>query len=229
MLEPEKAMLRGALERGLEELKEQLIQLGSMTDQAIQRSIESLKKRDLEAAEQIIADDHKVDERRRELEKKCTELIATQQPMAGDLRMITTTLILGNEMERMADYAEGIAKITLMLGGEPFIKPLIDIPRMAEKIREMLSRSLGSFIGWDVEEAKRICAEDDEVDALYDQVFRELLFIMLNDPKTINQATRLIWVAHKLERMADRVTNICERTIYMVTGELVEKEDLHNY
>jgi phosphate transport system protein len=193
-----------------------------MTEKAIIRSIEVLKKRDQEAARQIIADDLEINRQRFEIEEECIQLVATQQPMAGDLRTIVAVLHIIVDLERMADHAEGIARITLMMGDEPLLKPLIDVPRMAEKGVSMLRRSLEAFVNWDAETARRICNEDDEVDGLYDQVYRELLTYMIADPTTINRATNLLWVAHNLERIADRVTNICERVVYMVTGRMEE-------
>jgi phosphate transport system protein len=181
-----------------------------------------LKERDLDLAHRIIADDKKVDMKRFEIEDKCIQLIATQQPMASDLRTIISVFNIISEVERIGDHAEGIAKIVIMIGDEPPLKPLIDIPRMADKTVDMLHRSLDSFINYDSETAKKIATEDDEVDNLYDQVFRELISFMVEDPRTITRATRLIWVAHNLERSADRVTNICERVVYMVTGKMEE-------
>ena len=142
--------------------------------------------------------------------------------MASDLRAIVSVLNIITEIERIGDHAEGIAKIVLMIGDEPPLKPLIDIPRMAEKVNDMLHRSLDALINRDADMAKQIVGEDDDVDNLYDQVFRELLTFMAEDPKTITRATRLIWVAHNLERSADRVTNICERIVYLVTGKMEE-------
>ncbi|MDO8672563.1 MAG: phosphate signaling complex protein PhoU, partial [Dehalococcoidia bacterium] len=152
----------------------------------------------------------------------CLSLMATQQPMARDLRLIIAVLLIGTELERMGDHAEGIAKITLMLADEPLLKPLVDIPRMADKAREMLRRSLDAFIARDAEAAKKIAAEDDEVDALYDRVYQELLTFMISDPRNITRATHLLWVAHNLERIADRATNICERVVFTVTGRMEE-------
>jgi phosphate transport system protein len=215
-------MPRESLKHALRELEDELLVLGFMAEKAIYRSLEALKGRDLEAAEQIIADDLKINQKRLDIEEKCIELIATQQPVAGDLRIIVAVLNLITELERIADHAEGIAKIVIMIGDEPPLKPLVDIPRMADKAREMLRQSLNAFAQRDVEAAKRICAEDDEIDALYNQVYRELLVFMLEDPRTISRATRLLWVAHNLERIADRVTNICERVAFMVTGKMVE-------
>jgi len=203
-------------------LRDEMLILGSMTEKAIIRSIEVLKRKDQEAARQLIADDLKINRKRFEIEEECIQLVATQQPMAGDLRTIVAVLHIIVDLERMADHAEGIARITLMIGNEPLLKPLIDVPRMAEKGVSMLRRSLEAFVNRDAEAARRICDEDDEVDGLYDQVYRELLTYMIADPTTINRATSLLWVAHNLERIADRVTNVCERVVYMVTGRMEE-------
>jgi phosphate transport system protein len=189
---------------------------------AIARSTEALQNRDLKLAQQIINDDQKINQKRFEIEEKCVQLIATQQPMASDLRAIISVLNIITELERIGDYAEGNAKIAIMIGNEPPLKPLIDIPHMAEKTIDMLNRSLDAFIKRDADAAKAIIAEDDFIDNLYDQVFRELLFFMAEDPKTITRATRLIWVTHNLERSADRVTNICERVIFIVNGKMEE-------
>ena len=193
-----------------------------MVEKAILLSIDALKNRDLALAHQIIADDKKINAQRFAIEDKCIQLIATQQPMASDLRIIVAILHLTTELERIGDHAEGNAKIVIMIGDEPPLKPLIDIPRMAEKTVDMLHRSLAAFVAHDAEMAKKIIPEDDEIDNLYNQIFRELLTFMSEDPKTITRATRLLWVAHNLERSADRVTNICERVIFVVTGKMEE-------
>ncbi|OGN99446.1 MAG: phosphate transport system regulatory protein PhoU [Chloroflexi bacterium RBG_13_51_18] len=213
---------RTAFHKRLREIQDDILVMGSMVSKAILRSIEALKNRDLDLAYQIVADDKKINQKRFEIEEKCIELIATQQPMASDLRIILAVLNIISEVERIGDYAEGIAKIAIMIGDEPPLKPLIDIPRMAEQTVDMLRRSLDAFVSRDAEAAKKISAEDDTVDQLYDQVFRELLTFMVEDPKTITRATRLIWVAHNLERSADRVTNICERVVFVVTGKMEE-------
>jgi phosphate transport system protein len=170
----------------------------------------------------VIADDMAINRKRFEVEEACLRLIATQQPMAIDLRTIISVLNVITELERIGDHAEGIAKIVLMIGDEPPLKPLIDIPRMADKTADMLHRSLDAFVNRDDKSAAQICEEDDEVDQLYNQVFRELIGYMVEDPKTITRATRLLWVAHNLERSADRVTNICERVVFLVTGKMYE-------
>lgn len=213
---------RATFDRALRDLQDQVLVLGSMVDKAIERSIEALKRLDQAAAEQIIANDSLIDRKRFEIEEQAIELIATQQPMARDLRTIVAVLNIIVELERMGDYAEGIAKIVLMHGDQPLLKPLIDIPRMADLARDMLRRALEALVERDAEAAKRIAAQDDEVDALYDQVYRELLTYMMQDPRTFNRATWLLWVAHNLERIADRVTNICERVVYEVTGRMEE-------
>jgi phosphate transport system protein len=214
--------IRTSFHKKLREIQDDILVMGSMVSKATLTAIESLQKRDLDLARQIIADDLKVNRKRFDIEEKCIQLIATQQPLASDLRTIVSALYIITELERIGDYAEGNAKITIMIGNEPPLKPLIDIPRMAEKTADMLNRSLRAFIDFDIESAKKISAEDDFIDALYDQIFRELLTFMAEDPKTITRATRLIWVAHNLERSGDRITNICERTVFMVTGKMEE-------
>ncbi len=214
--------IRTVFHRHLREIQDDIVAMGSMVSKAMLRSIEALKQRDMELAHQIIADDRKINNKRFEIEEKCVELIATQQPMASDLRIIVAILNIITEIERIGDYAAGISKIVIMIGDEPPLKPLIDIPRMADQAVDMLRRSLDAFVSRDAEAAKKIIAEDDFVDNLYDQIFRELLTFMSEDPKTITRATRLIWVAHNLERAADRVTNICERVVFVVTGKMEE-------
>ena len=214
--------MRTGFHRKLREIQDEILVMGSMVSKAILRSIDALKNRDIDLAQHIINDDQIINKKRFEIEEQCIELIATQQPMASDLRIIAAILNIITEIERIGDYAVGIARIVILIGGEPPLKPLIDIPLMAEKTTDMLNRSLDAFINRDAEAAKKIAKEDDLVDHLYDQVFRELLIIMAEDPKTITRATRLIWTAHNLERAADRVTNICERVVFIVTGKMEE-------
>jgi len=199
-----------------------MLVLAGMVESAIDRGIQALRNRDAELAREIIADDIKINRKRYETEERCLELIATQQPLAGDLRTIAAILHIIVDLERMGDHAEGIAKIALMLADEPPLKPYIDIPRMAQIATRMLMASLEAFKHRDADRARAICNEDDEVDALYDQVYRELVTYMLQDPKTIERATHLTWVAHNLERIADRVTNVCERVVYLVEGKIEE-------
>ena len=212
-------MPRTAFDQQLTEIQEDMLVLADMVESAIDRSIQALKDRNVELARQVIDDDIKINRKRYEVEEKCLELIATQQPLASDLRTIVAVLHIIVDLERMGDHAEGIAKIAVMLADEPPLKPYVDIPRMAEIATEMLRESLEAFKHRDAERARAIIDRDDEVDALYDQVYRELLTYMLNDPRTIERATYLIWVAHNLERIADRVTNICERVVYLVDGQ----------
>ncbi len=216
---------RKTFERELQRLQDEVLVLGSMVEKALLESVESLKKRDLEAARRLVAGDRLINEKRFAVENDALILIATQQPMAGDLRTLAAVLEIATELERMGDYAKGIARINLMIGEQPLIKPLIDIPRMAERARDMLHRALEAFVQQDVALARAIPGEDDEVDALYNQVYRELLTFIMSDPRTIDQANYLLWVAHNLERTADRVTNICERVVFTVTGEMMEMDD----
>jgi len=217
-------MPRETFERELERLQEEVLALGGMVEEAIVESVEALKQRDMERARGLIARDRLINEKRFAIESDALVLIATQQPMASDLRILAAILEIATELERMGDYAKGIAKINLMIGEEPLLKPLIDIPRMATKAREMLHQALDAFVRQDVDLARSIPAGDDEVDALYDQIYRELLTYIISDPRTIEQANYLLWVAHNLERTADRVINICERVVFTVTGEMVEMD-----
>ncbi|MBI2860175.1 MAG: phosphate signaling complex protein PhoU [Chloroflexi bacterium] len=214
--------IRRGFHQKLKEIQDDVLAMSGMVESAIMSSIEALKNRDLDLAHKIVADDIKINQKRFDIEQKCIQIIATQQPMASDLRTIISVLYIITELERIADHAEGIAKIVIMIGDEPPLKPLTTIPLMAEKACDMLHRAVDAFIRHDAETARKICLEDDEVDNLYNQVFRVLLTYMLEDPKTITRATRLSWVAHNLERSADRATNICERVVFTVTGKMEE-------
>jgi len=215
-------MTREAYHKALKELENELLTMGNMVAKAMKDSIEALKTRDMEVSKKIIKDDIIINKKRFEIEERCLQMIATQQPMAVDLRTIAAILSIVADLERMGDHAEGNAKINIMIGSEPLVKPLIDVPRMAQKGLGMLDRALKAFIDRDAKAARTICDEDDEVDALYDQIYRELLLIMIENPKKIEGATYLIWLAHNLERIADRVTNIAERVVFMVTGKMEE-------
>jgi len=213
---------RSHFDQQLSKLQDELLLLASMVDKAIDRAVASLKQRDHAASERVIRDDLAINEKRFEIEERALMLIATQQPMAGDLRVIASVIHIVTDLERMGDHAEGIAKINLLHGDQPLLKPLIDVPRMADLCRDMLRRSMDAFIARDAEAAKLIASEDDSVDQLYDQVYHELVMFMISDPKTIERATWLLWTAHNLERIADRVTNICERVVFLVTGRMEE-------
>jgi phosphate transport system protein len=206
------------VEKLLLEVKDEVVIMGGMVEKALGRAIEALKKRDLSLGHQIIAEDTKIDEKRFEIEKRSIELIAGQRPNTSELNAIVAVLNIITELERIGDYAAGIAKIVIMIGDEPPLKPLIDIPRMADITTDMIHNSLKSFIENDQKGALQVIGMDEVVDSIYDQIFRELLTFMMTDPRTINRATRLIWVAHNIERAADRATNICERVVYTITG-----------
>ena len=221
-------MPRADFEMNLTLVQEQIIQLSSMVEKAIYKSVDALKKRDVEASQQVIDEDDLIDLKQQALEERCIELIALESPIAGDLRILISAMMIANELERMGDYAEGIAKISVSMGNLPPLKPLIDIPRMAEKAVVMLRNSTQAFISRDVDLAINVVASDDEVDDLYNQVYRELLTYMLEEPGSIQRATYLLWVSHDLERVADRATNIAERVIYLVTGQMVGNSALSN-
>ena len=206
----------------LNQLQLEVETLAQIVGKSINRAVDALKRRDLVASQEVVNDDDYIDQKRYEIEDRCVDMIATQQPMAGDLRAIIALLHIVVELERMGDYAEGIAKISLAMGDAPPLKPLIDIPRMAEKATTMLNDSIDSLLNRDMVKANAVCQADDEVDDLYDQVYHELILFMIQDPENIQRATYLLWVAHDLERIADRATNIAERVIFLVTGKLVE-------
>jgi phosphate transport system protein len=213
---------RETLDRAIQEVLDEVLVMGSMVEEAIKASVDSLKQRDFQASQSIYFADQNINAKHFEIEDKCIVLIATQQPMAKDLRLLAAVLEIVTELERIGDYGKGIARINILMGDEPLVKPLIDIPRMSELGLDMLHRSLIAFVSGDVATARSIPKEDDIIDSLYNQVYRELVTYMIDDTSTIDQANYLLWAAHNLERMADRVTNICERTIYMVTGEMRE-------
>ena len=208
----------------MQRIQEEVLVLGGMVETAIVDSVASLKRRDLEASRRLIGHDREINMKRFELENDALILIATQQPMAGDLRILAAVLEITTELERIGDYAKGIARINLMIGDEEFIKPLIDIPVMAQKARDMLEDSLQAFISKDVPLAQSIPHRDQEVDDLYNQVYRELMTYVVANPSGIDQANYLLWAAHNLERAADRVTNICERVVFTVTGRMAEMD-----
>lgn len=215
-------MPRESFDRELQRLQDEVLALGSMVENAITEAVDTLKRRDVEGARRIIAQDRLINEKRFDIESKALALIATQQPTAIDLRTIAAVLDIASELERIGDYAKGIARINLMIGREPLLKPIIDVPAMADKTRDMLYQSLEAFVRRDVELAHAIPEEDDVVDTLYEQLYRNLIDYIIADQSNIEQANYLLWVAHNLERAADRVTNICERVIFTVTGKMVE-------
>lgn len=203
----------------LEELQQEVLKMGTLVEQAIYNAVKSLKEHNEELAQQIIDGDDYIDDYFIKIDDVCVKLLALQQPMASDLRVISTAMKIATDMERMADHAVDIAKVTLRLAGEPLIKPLIDIPRMAEITQQMVRESLDAYIRHDATGVHKLVDYDHEVDALNNQVFRELLTFMIEDPRTIRQATQLLFVARYLERVADHATNLGEAIYYMVTGE----------
>jgi phosphate transport system protein len=213
---------RETFDRDLQQLETNLLNLGDMVDEALRRSVEALQERNAPLAKAVVDADDAIDALHLELEERCVQLMATQQPMAGDLRLIAAVWAMTIDLERMADHAVDIARVTERLASEPLLKPLIDIPRMADMVRTMVHEGLDAFARRDAEQAARMATRDDEVDHLYSQIFRELLTYMLDDPHVIQQATSLLMVAQALERIGDHATNIAERIIYMVTGTLKE-------
>jgi phosphate transport system protein len=215
-------MTREQYMRSLSHLRDQVVQLSSMVDKAIARSTDALKNQDVKLAQQVVDADHDINELRWSLEDEALAVIAMQAPMAGDLRQIAAGLHIISELERMGDHAAGNAKIVLLTSDEPQLKPLVDIPRMSQVARSMLGDAIDAFIRSDADLARATMAKDDEIDELYNQVYRELLTYMMDDTKTINRATHLLWAAHNLERIGDRTENICEFVVYSVTGNISE-------
>lgn len=215
-------MTREGFAQQIQGLRDDVVSMSSMVDKALARSVEAMRLQDVVLARDVIKSDAEINSVRWKIEERALLLIATQAPMAGDLRTISSVIQIATELERMADHAAGNAKIVIETSSEPLLKPLVDIPRMSDLARSMLSDSISAFINQDAESARAIVARDDEVDNLYNQIYRELLTFMMADPGTINRATRLLWAAHNLERIADRVTNICERVVFAETGTLEE-------
>ena len=215
-------MTREAFERQLRSLQDDVLIMGSMVEKAIQRSVEALRNRDISLSNTVVADDIAINAKRYEIEEKCIHTIALQAPMAADLRVILAVLFIANELERMADHAEGIGRINLMLGEEPLPRPVGEIAEMADRSGDMLRRSLTAFVDRDAEAARQICDEDDAIDALYDRAYNGFIQEIVRTPADVQRITYMIWTSHNLERIADRVTNICERVIFMVTGQLEE-------
>lgn len=215
-------MPRSTFDRELKRLQDEILSLGSMVESALIESVRLLKERDREGSRQVILADREINKKRFSIESDCLILIATQQPMASDLRMLAAILDIASELERIGDYAKGIGRINLMIGEQKLAKPLIDIPIMADKATSMLHQALTAFIEHDVELAGAIPSQDEEVDRLYNRVYRDLMAIILENTQAIDQVNYLLWAAHNLERAADRVTNICERVIFTVTGQMTE-------
>lgn len=215
-------MTRETFDHQLSCLQEDVLALSSMVEQALLEGVENLRQRNVAASRQLIRRDKAIDARRYAIESDALTLIATQQPMASDMRRLAATLFIANELERIGDYAKGLSRVNIRIGDEPLMKPLIDIPRMAELGVQMIHRAMEAFVQRDLDLAHAVIEEDEAVDALHDQVHAELLTLLLQDVSKIRQANLLLMTAHNLERAADRATNICERAIYYITGQLVE-------
>jgi phosphate transport system protein len=216
---------RESFDQQLKQLKERLLRLGAMVAKAQEQAVRALSERNEELAKELIVGDQEINQAQRQIDEECLQLIASQQPVARDLRLIFSISSIASELERMADHAKGIAVLALRLADQPMLKPLIDVPRMAEIGRELLLGQLDAFTKGDVDAARRLAARDNEIDELNNQVFRELLVIMMTDPRTISRATYLLWVAHNLERFSDRTTNIGERVVFLQTNAVVELND----
>ena len=217
-------VVRQSFDQDLESLRQDLVRMGEIVQVAIKDAVDALAKRDKGLARMVMDGDDAIDRMQVEIEDRCISLIARQQPVATDLRILGTGLKITTDLERIGDHAFDIAKIVLLIGDEPLIKPLVDIPRMAEIAQKMLKDSLQAYLKLDIELAEQVCRADDRVDELYNQVFRELLTYMLEDTKKIKQATQLIFVARYLERIADHSTNVAEWVIYLATGERLRKK-----
>ena len=217
-------MIRQSFDQDLETLRQDLVHMGQIVQDSITNAVDALARRDKALARQVMDGDDVIDAMQVDIEDRCISLIARQQPVAKDLRILGTGLKITTDLERIGDHAFDIAKIVLLIGDEPLIKPLVDIPRMAVMAQSMLNDSLQAYLKLDIGLAEKVCRDDDMVDQLYHQVFRELLTYMLEDPKKINQATQLIFVARYLERIADHSTNVAEWVIYLVTGERMRKK-----
>jgi len=215
-------MIRQTFDEHLARTRDDLLAMGDMVEEAINKAVQALVNRNVDLARQVIDNDEQINLALRNIQENCQVLIATQQPMATDLRFILAIYNIANELERTGDYAEGIARIAIRLADQPILKPYIDIPRMTQKGCELLRGQLQAFVNRDMKAARALAQGDDEIDALYDQVYRELLFLMVQDPKIITQATHLLWVTHNLERIGDRTTNLGEQVVYLITGQVEE-------
>jgi phosphate transport system protein len=215
---------RETLDRAIDEILQQVLIQGSMVENALRDSVTALKNRNIDDAKIIYDGDRQINKKHFDIEEAVITLIATQQPMARDLRLLAAILEITTELERMGDYAKGIARITVRIGRDELLKPISEIPPMAEVCISMLEQVLQAFVDRDAEAARAIPKQDDQVDAFYNRIYHALTDQMISNPSTVNRANHLLWVAHNLERVADRVTNICERIVFVVTGEMLEMD-----
>lgn len=216
---------RSQLDRELTALRDNVLRIGHMADTAIERAVQALKEQNVELGRQVIADDQAINTLRYQIESNCYRLLALQQPTARDMRSVVTAIHIVVELERIGDHAEDVAEHAIALAQEPLLKPLIDLPRMAQIARDMMRSSLNAYLDWDAEQAEHTIQRDREINQLDEQVYRELLTFMLQDPRNISRATHLLWTSHDIERIGDRVKNICERVVFMVTGQVKGVED----
>ena len=213
---------RETFDSKIRELNDAIIELASIVEQAILGSVTALVERDISNAKTIYEADKTINEMRFDIERQALIIVATQQPMATDLRRLSSVIDIAGELERIGDYAKGIARIAMRLGDQAPLRQLVHIPKMAEMTADMLHRAIKAFVNLDEEEGMSIPREDDQIDVLYNLEYQELLELMISDRDNIDRATFHLWVAHNLERAADRVTNICERTVFTTSGKLVE-------
>ena len=217
-------MPREQFQRQIAALQDGVLEMGSMVERAVERAMQALMDRDVVLARSVIDEDKDINAVGYHLQNACISLLAQQAPMARDLRIIVSVTAIMSDLERMGDHAEGIGRIVVTMQDEPLVKPLIDLPIMAGKATEMLRNAVQAFVDQDTDAAYRVGSADDEVDRLYDQIYADLIQIMVGDPSTVEPATHLLWVAHNLERIADRATNIAERTVYSATGMLPQMD-----
>ncbi len=213
---------RAVLDKDLQAIQDDVLRMAHLLDEAVSRSLEALASQDTRLAQEIVAGDAQINALRFRIEEACLALIATQQPAAGDLRAVIAAMNIVGDMERMADHAAGVARLVQTMGGQPLLKPLIDIPRMVEVCRSMVREALQAFVARDPEKARQVASQDNTIDALYKQIFRELLSFMVEDPSTTSRALILLFAAHNYERIGDRATNIAERVIFLASGEMRE-------
>lgn len=218
-------MTREHLDKKIKKLRNEVVALERMVSQATLEAVDALIKQDAETARRIYAGDAEINKKRFEIENECLITIATQQPMATDLRILASILEVGTELERMGDYAKGIAKINLMVGESPLLKPMKALPKMAEITLDMLQRAVKAFVEEDAKTAREIPDDDDKVDEIFNEIYVGLVESMVKDSSKVDLANHVQWAAHNIERMADRVINICERTLFIVTGEMNELEE----
>ena len=213
--------MRKSFEHQLEDLNQDLLKLGSMVEERIHKAITALKEQDVDLADEVIKNDDDIDDYQMEIEQECINLTALQQPVAKDLRRINMVSKMATDLERIADLAQNIAKIAKELSAKEYVKPLVDIPKMAVLTQEMVHDALDAFVNSNGEKAKEVAQRDDEIDSLDKQILRELLTYMMEDTKTVQQSNRLIFVSRYLERIGDHVTNICEDIVYIITADRV--------